>query len=209
MALPPSTPSSACKGARLYDSLRHCKGTPVVPGIRRKVYFIPKDDIVAWPTLPKTPAQGGTAAKMADLGTLTGNFTLASDKKWRVIDTVVSESSISGEPQGEPPYALYVNKATFKHPGNGAEGVGFAQQALADDFVYLVQQQDGRFRLVGNEMFETSTQAKWESGSSGSTDKAGMTIEVSVNALSLPPFYPGEIITEEGKISGETGLAIA
>lgn len=201
--------TTSCNGARLYDSLRHCKGTPVIPGIRRKVYFIPKDDITTWPTLPKTPAQGGTAAKMSDLGTLTGKFVLAADKKWRTIDTVVSESSISGEPQGEPPYALYQNKATFKYPGNGADGVGFAQQALADDFVYLVQQQDGRFRLIGNEMFETSTQAKWDSGSSGSTDKAGMTIEVTVNALSLPPFYPGEIVTEEGKISGETGLPIA
>ena len=43
-----------CDAKTLYKSLGFCKGTTILPGIRTTVYYIPKRDIVTWPTLPTT-----------------------------------------------------------------------------------------------------------------------------------------------------------
>lgn len=43
-----------CTNAALYDSLPFCKGKTILPGIRSRLYYVPKRDIVSWPTLPDT-----------------------------------------------------------------------------------------------------------------------------------------------------------
>ena len=68
-----------CANEALYDSLKHCKGTTVLPGLRPHVYYIPKSDIVTWPTRTNVADTGATMKK---LGQLTGDFVLAAEKKW-------------------------------------------------------------------------------------------------------------------------------
>ncbi len=198
--------SSNCTTKSLYEGLPWCQGSPVLPGIRGKVYYIPKKDIVTWPTLPS--ADGSDGQTMADLATYKGNFTLKADKKWLLLDVVDKSSSVSSEAQGEQPCITSLNKATFLHPGTKAAVTGFVRQANTDDVVYIVFEKTGEARVIGNAMYQTTTKAAQASGSSP-TDSAGTTIEVEVTDLCPAPFYPGDIETEDGTIDGSTGEAKA
>ena len=57
----------------LQRSLGWCQGQPVLPGIRRRLYYTSKQNIVQWPAY--TTDQGGRYAFAA----YTGNFSLKAD----------------------------------------------------------------------------------------------------------------------------------
>lgn len=100
-----------CTNAALYGSLPYCKGKPILPGIRSRLYFIPKRDIVKWPSLPEV-----AETNMAELATYEGDFTLAADKKWQYIDLIDNKGKIESESQGDP-----LTTQEVKRPGNAAE----------------------------------------------------------------------------------------
>ena len=193
------TPNNDCAHESLYDSLKHCKGTTVLPGLRPHVYYIPKSDILSW---PKRTAVSDEGATMKKLGQLSGDFVLAADKKWRRIDLVSPQSNVTSESQGEAPSKTFNNQASFRYPGLNADAVGFCRQANADDLVYLWPQRDGQYRCLGNESFAQ------ESGSS-ETDQAGTTINVAVTDEMPSPYYLGKIEAEDGDYSGADGSPIA
>lgn len=175
----------------------------MLPGIKAAVYFIPKRDIVTWPTLPAL----GDAENMAALATYSGNFVLASDKKWLTIQSLSTKSSVTTETQGEYPSVTALNKITLKHPGTDEEAAGFCRQAMADDLVFLVQQRNGKFRVIGSEQFESTTKPSQALGE-GNTGEAGTTLEVEATDVCPAPFYPGNIETASGTISGENGSKV-
>ena len=197
--------TNPCASTALYESLVHCKGATVLPGLRPHIFYIPKSDIVTFPTPPNTVPSGGT---MGALATISENFVLAADAKWKKIDIVASASNVNSESQGEAPSKTFNNTGVFKYPGNNAEAAAFCRQANADDIVYLWPQRDGQYRVLGNPMFETNTTPAQESGSA-ETDASGTTINVAVTDTMPSPFYTGKIETEDGDISGVDGSPIA
>lgn len=190
----------SCNTDKLYGSLTWCKGQAILPGIRGRIYYISKKDIVKWPKLPETATAGNTAK----IVTYDGDFTLAADTKWKYIDIISTKSPVTSETQGEVPCVTSLNKATFKHPGTEEEATAFAKEANNDDLVYQVQTRKGKFRVIGNEMFETVTKISQEIGGAV-TDEAGTTIEVEVTDVCPAPFYTGVIETKEGDIDAGTG----
>ena len=66
--------------AALQRSLNWCQGTPELPGIKRRLYYIAKSLIAQWPTLPKDAQGRPTAAKYQ------GSFVLVADATWKYID---------------------------------------------------------------------------------------------------------------------------
>lgn len=188
-----------CTNAALYESLSFCKGKPILPGIRSRLYFIPKRDIVAWPELPEV-----ASSNMAELATYKGNFTIAAEKYWQYIDLIDNKGKIESESQGDYPARSFLNKTSVVHPETNEEATGFCRQANADDFVYLIQVRNGKFRVLGNEAFPTDTKPKQDSGE-GVTGDFGTTIEVEVTDVCPAPFYAGEILTKEGTIDAATG----
>ena len=187
--------ATECSNAALYSSLGFCKGKPLLPGIRTRVYYIPKSDIVKFPVLPETATEN-----MASLATYTGSFELEAEKKWKYIDLVDNKGKIESESQGDFPARTFVNKISLVHPETDEEATGFCRQANADDFVYLVQVRNGKFRVLGNEAFRTDTKPKQDSGEGVSGD-FGTTIEIEVTDVCPAPYYTGEIITDEGTIN--------
>ena len=190
-----------CNAVNIYDSLIHCKGETVLPGLRPQAYAIPKSAIVKWPTLPKPSDEGAT---MESIATYKGDFALAADAKWLKIDLIDTASNISSASQGEFPSKTFINNATLKFAGNNESASGFARMALTDDMIYVVQQRDGKFRVVGNRMFSTNTNPSQESGMAV-TDASGTTFEASVTDVCPFPFYPGKLVTEDGVLDCATG----
>lgn len=195
---------SECVSNDLYQSLGFCQGKTVLPGIRRRVYFQKKSNIAKWPKLPDLETDGTTMDKIA---VYEGDFTLAADKKWLALDVLTAKSDVTSESQGEKPAVTMLNKTNLLHAGTDEAATGFCRMALNDDLVFLVQQRNGKFRVVGNEAFETSVKPSQNSGQ-GETGEAGTTLEVSVTDECPAPFYTGKIETEEGTISGADGSAV-
>ena len=187
--------ATECSNAALYSSLGFCKGKPLLPGIRTRVYYIAKSDIVKFPTLPDKATEN-----MASLATYTGSFELEAEKKWKYIDLIDNKGKIESGSQGDFPARAFVNKISLVHPETDEEATGFARQANADDFVYLVQTRNGKFRVLGNESFRTDTKPKQDSGEGVSGD-FGTTIEIEVTDVCPAPYYTGEIQTDEGTIN--------
>ena len=190
-----------CSTLNLYDSVRFCDGTTVMPGIRRKAYFIQQDNIAKYPKLPKLSDE---AVKMGELACYEGNFMLMADAKFKVIDLDDSASNVVSESQGEKPSKSFLNKATFKHPGKGEEATGFARLANGSNLLFIYQERDGSFRVIGNEMFSTNVKPAQESGSK-ETDASGTTFNIEVTDVCPAPFYKGIIPTEEGDVDASTG----
>lgn len=193
-----------CTSKGMYESLAWCPGQTSTPGIRRKVYFIPKSWIAKWPTLP---AIDGVVEDMGKLATLEGDFVLAADKKWQYIELLTTKSSINSETQGEKPSPTFLNKATLVHAGTDEEATGFARQANVDELIFLCQQRNGKFRVVGSEAFDSSVTISQTSGE-GDTGTAGTTLEAQCTDICPSPFYTGKIETVDGDISGADGSAI-
>lgn len=191
-----------CTAVNLYGSLIHCKGETVLPGLRPKAWWIPKSLITAWPTLP---APSDTSATMKSIATYSGDFSLAADATWLSIDLLDTASNITAASQGDKPSKTFLNSATLKYAGNNEEATGFARLANTDDGVYIVQQRDGKFRVIGNEMFETNTNPGQESGMAV-TDASGTTLEISVTDVCPAPFYVGKLLTEDGVLDCSTGV---
>lgn len=193
-----------CSNTALYESLDFCAGTTVLPGIRQKIYGISKRDIKTWPTLPSVPA----ANDMKSIAVYSGNFELQADKKWLFISLAPNKGKISSEPQGDVPARTFLNKIEGAvHPETDEMAAAFSRQAVADDMVFLVQQRNGKFRVVGCEAFPTTVSPSMDSGE-GVDGDFGTTFEVEATDVCPAPFYPGTIETEDGDISGVDGSPI-
>ena len=192
-----------CTNAALYDSLPFCKGKTILPGIRSRLYYVPKRDIVSWPTLPDT-----AKTDMSELATYEGDFTLASDKNWNFIDLVDNKGKIESESQGDKPARSFLNKTSVVHPETDEYATGFARQANSADFVYLTQVRNGKFRVLGCEAFSTDTKPKQDSGE-GVTGDFGTTLDIEATDVCPAPYYKGKIVTKDGIIDAATGQPVA
>lgn len=193
-----------CTYGGIYASLKFCKGKTVLPGLRNRLYFIPKAWIVKWPKLRAISGQTVSMFSVYD-----GAFTLAADKKWMYIDVIDNKGKLESESQGDKPSRTFLNKLAVVHPETDELAASFCRQANADDFVYLVQVRGGKFRVLGNEMFETDTKPKQDSGEGVSGD-FGTTIEIEVTDECPAPYYYGTIEAVDGDIEldPETGLPV-
>jgi hypothetical protein len=178
-----------------YKDLDWCDGELNLPGIKRTVYAISKRDIVAWPTLPDT-----FTTEIGEIARYIGNFTLAAGKKWSKIGIVVEKSPVDSKSQGVRPSKTFLVTATFQHPGTEENATGFSRQANNDDLVYLVETKKGKFRVVGNDIYQTDSSIDQKLGGAA-TDEMGTTFTVTVTDVCAAPFYTGEIVTEDGTIN--------
>lgn len=186
----------------LQRSIAWCQGKPEYPGIRGRVYYTSKGNIVRFPTLARDQLKRATGA------TLEGNFLLASGEVWHYIDINVEKSQLTSEAQGEAPSQTQLNKLTLVHNGVGEEASAAAAFMNNNDNVYVVQDMAGRFRVVGNERWQSVTTVAQDSGQG--TNPASTTIEVQCTDEIAAPFYAGELELENNQIldcsSGEIGV---
>ena len=194
-----------CASVDIYKSLEFCKGETVLPGIRPEVWFIKKSQILGWPPLDKPSDEGAT---MESIATYKGDFMLPADVVFRQLDVLTTASNVTSASQGDPPSKTFLNSSTLKHAGNSAAATGFCRMANSDDLVFVFRQRDGKFRVIGNESFETNVNPSQDSGMAV-TDASGTQLEVSVTDVCPAPFYVGKLPTEKGVIDCSTGKIAA
>lgn len=178
----------------LQKSLAWCMGMPELPGIRRRIYYISKDQIAKWP-----PYNRDDNSRRTKTAVLTGNFTLVADAKWKYIDILADKSQLTSEAQGEIPSQTQLNKLTAVHPGVGPEATAAACYLNNSDNVFIVEDTKGYYRVVGCEKWVTKTTVAQDNGQ-GPTGTTSTTISVEATDEVPAPFYFGTIETEDGTI---------
>lgn len=193
-----------CTTKDLYKSVRKCPGVRITPGIRPKFLSILKSQILKWPVLPDSLDE--KAEDMTALATYKGNFTLAADAKWHVVDLVALKSNISTDTQGEAPSATFLNKAEYIVGGMDADITGYGRMVINDEMIFAQQMPGGRFRILGCDTFAPKCTFAQSSGTSA-TDSVTSTLSVEATDVCPSPFYDGKLETDEGDISGLDGSA--
>lgn len=182
------------KCSSIQKSLGWCQGTPELPGIKRRLYYIAKSDIVKWPKLP-VDAQGRPTS-----ATYQGSFVLAADAKWHYIDVLPDKSGVTSEAQGELPSQTQLNKLTAVHPAVGEEASAAAAYLNNTDNVFIIEDMKDNLRVVGSDRWATKTTVAQDLGQ-GATGTTSTTINAEASDVVPAPFYTGEIVTEEGTIN--------
>lgn len=179
----------------LQRSLAWCQGRPELPGVKRRIYYISKYDILKWPTLPHD-ANGRLIGSAYQ-----GDFTLRADASWKYIDIIPDKSQLTSEAQGEYPSQTQLNKLVAVHPSVGSEATAAAAYLNNNDNVFLVEDMKGAFRVVGSDKWQTKTTVAQDLGQ-GAAGSASTTINVEASDECPAPFYSGEIVTDDGTTSG-------
>ncbi len=180
----------------LQESLAWCQGTPVLPGVRRRLWYTSKANITQWPAYQKNAGTG--QPQNAEYNTT--NFALKADTYWHFIDILPEKSQLTSDPQGEIPSQTQLNKLTAVHPGTGKEASAVAAYLNNSDNVFIVQDMAGNWRVVGSRFYETKTTVTQDNGQ-GATGTASTTINVEATDLVPSPFYSGTIETEDGELT--------
>ena len=123
--------------------------------MRRRIYYLAKSEIVAWPLLERDA--NGIRAISAKYK---GDFTLKADAKWKYIDILPDKSQLTSEPQGELPSQTQLNKLVAVHPGVGAEASAAAAYLNNSDNVFIIQDiSANKSRVEGREFRESDKTA--------------------------------------------------
>lgn len=177
----------------LQKSLGWCQGTPELPGVKRRIYYLAKSEIVGFPKLPRDEHGRATSAIYE------GDFTLKADAKWKYIDILPDKSQLTSEAQGELPSQTQLNKLVAVHPGVGPEASAAAAYINNTDSVFVVEDMKGNYRVVGCDKWNTKATVAQDLGQ-GATGTTSTTINVEASDEVPAPFYVGTLETEDGDI---------
>ena len=178
----------------LQRSLDWCQGTPELPGIKRRIYYLAKSQIVRWPTLP-TDENGRPTSAIYQ-----GNFVLAADASWKHIDVLPDKCKVTSEAQGEVPRHTQLTQLTAVHPAVGPEASAAAAYINNTDNVFLVEDMRGKYRVIGCDKWNTKATVAQDLGQ-GATGTTSTTINAEASDVVPAPFYEGEIVTETDTIN--------
>ena len=126
-------------------------GTPELPGVRRRVYYTSKNDILVWPKLPHNEV-GRVTSSVYD-----GSFTLKENAVWKYIDILPEKSQLTSEAQGELPSQTQLNKLVAVHPSVSEAASAAAAYLNNNDDVFIVEDMKGKHRVVGCDKWTTKT----------------------------------------------------
>ena len=182
----------------IQKSLGWCQGTPELPGVKRRIYFIAKSFIVGFPQLPRDELGRSTSA------VLVGDFVLMADATWKYIDILPDKSQLTSEAQGELPSQTQLNKLVAVHPGVGKEASAADAYINNTDNVFVVEDMKGNYRVLGNDKWTTKATVAQDLGQ-GATGTTSTTINVEATDEVPAPFYVGKLDTEDGEIDCATG----
>lgn len=182
----------------IQKSLGWCQGTPELPGVKRRIYFIAKSFIVGFPQLPRDELGRSTSA------VLVGDFVLMADATWKYIDILPDKSQLTSEAQGELPSQTQLNKLVAVHPGVDQDASAAAAYINNTDNVFIVEDMKGNYRVLGNDKWTTKATVAQDLGQ-GATGTTSTTINVEATDEVPAPFYVGKLDTEDGEIDCATG----
>ena len=166
----------------IQKSLEWCLGQPQYTGMRSRLYFTARANILAWPKLPKD--ENGRVLSAVYYG----GFVLAAGAQWLYIDILPEKSQLTSEPQGEYPAQSQLNKLVAVHPGIEVNASAAAAWFNNNETVFMVEDMRGNSRIVGNKDYPIKVTVTQDTGQ-GITGSPSTTITVEASDDVPAPFY--------------------
>ncbi len=170
-------------------------------GISDEIFYIPKQDIVGWPSIAN---DFDTAEDNNEYACYSGNFTLAASKAWHRLYNTQGKGKISWEYQGETDCKVVINKASLSYPKLTDEIRAFAKFASNGDFVFMVKH-DSKYYVIGNDDYRATVTPNGDSGDAPGSAK-GVTIDIECPDVTPLPTYSGTLPLSDGTLNCETGV---
>lgn len=180
--------------ATLEGSVGWCQGRTSLPGIRRRLYYISKSKVLNFPDLMRDENGNILAPVYKD------EITIAADAVWHYIDLLPDKCQLTSDAQGEVPSQSQLNKLTAVHPGVDERATMIASYINNNDCLFIVEDMEGRGRLLGNDRYTTKATVAQDLGQ-GPTGTTSTTISVEVTDAVPAPFVRSTILTEDGEVS--------
>lgn len=177
------------------DSVDWCEGKTVIPGIRRKIFYVANGKILTRPDL-EMESVNPTRDVLSG-----GEYTLAEGEFFHCIDVDAAKSSFTSEPQGEMPSQTQLNKLTLVHPGVDAISSLAASYINNIPCEVLFQDGNGEWRVLRNRYFPVKGTVAENLGE-GPTGTAATTITFEATDIIPAPYVTGiKIKTEMGEVT--------
>lgn len=178
-----------------FEDVQWSQGQDNMSGLIGPIYWTPSEDVdlSAPPTLE------------ADGVTISGDITLAANKKFFTLYQTRGTGKIDTNMVGERDGKSFENILECKFPGETPEFVAFMLQVKNTPVVVIARDAQGRYRLLGISLvggaLTKDLEAYFESnaGTTGAaaSDAKGHTIQVKAEANHPPLFYTGTIDVDE------------
>ena len=176
------------------------------PGsIADEVYVAFQSEINAFPTITDDfdPSSSGQIT-LNSMVNLTGNFTMATGKKFMKMYNTQGQGNLSYETVGEADGKLFKNKLECKFPKITDDIRAFAKYTANTKCIYVVKHA-GSFYVLGHPDYPVVTNTSGDTGKNAE-DAHGITINVEAIDTTPLPKYVGTLIVDGGTIDCETGI---
>lgn len=187
-----------------YSDIDFTIGSVNPSGIGPKIYYCPKSDITSFPT-PANPEDIG--ATLATVAKITGDFVMATGKKFKLLYSTQGKGKITAESTGEVDMKMYLNKAVIVYPKLTPETLGLAKAMANGDYVFVIQH-DSKFFLIGSKDYRCAASVTVDSGDAAGSAK-GVTINLECPDVTPTPIYAGELSITGGTLDCDTGVFTA
>lgn len=174
-----------CK--KIQKSLDWCLGTPELPGIRNRIFYIEKKYIMKWPELMRD-----------DNGNISGNsyvgsFVIAPDSAFHYITILGEKSQLTSEAQGEQPNQTQLNKLVGVLPYTDDRATMLAAYLNNTDCIFIAEDMAGHYRVIGSPYYHTKATVTLNIGQNGG-ETGSTTMNIEAPDIVTSPFYNGEIL---------------
>ncbi len=174
----------------LYD-VPHIDGEDNTPGVQQKVLFGRISEVLTFPS-PVSDNSAGTGS-FADLVTISGNIVMKPGCNVYEMYVTIETSKLDGKLQGETDGKNFSNEATFFHPGQSADILGFLQWSKNSDLFAIIFENDGQARLLGHKGYPAKMISADSSTGDATTSKRGVTFTLKSARKGPAPIFTGKV----------------
>ncbi|MDR1554217.1 MAG: hypothetical protein LBS69_12285 [Prevotellaceae bacterium] len=168
-------------------------------GIKSIAYYIPKSDIVTFPTI-----KNEDATTVAEAVNYTGDFVLKTGKFFYSIYSTQGKGAYTSEAMGEKDCKLFTNKVTLSYPDITDEGRNMMKGFVNANILLVIPLPQKRFVVLGSEDYDVDSAITGTTGDAPGSAK-GLTVEISAPDVTPFPLYKGELQLEDGVLDCATG----
>jgi len=171
-----------------YNNLPGLQGQENRPGLMKNVFIAPVRDFDTIEEPTDTGLMDGSSVK------ITGDHTFVATKGWLKMYTTLETAQLIAETIGERDGRGHRLELTAFRPGVGAENIEFANKAIGDEFLILVETLEGDYIQVGRERLAAEcTASNMDTGTVGGGRKG---YSFTFETFGSPLLYEG-VITEK------------
>ncbi|MDR2127349.1 MAG: hypothetical protein LBP63_11050 [Prevotellaceae bacterium] len=169
-------------------------------GIKSLVYYIPKSDILSFPTI-----KNEDATTIAEAVNYTGNFVLKENKHFFSLYSTQGKGSGASETFGEKDCKMFNNKVILSFPDITDEARNMMKGFVNANILLVVPLPQNRFVVIGSTDYNVETNINATTGDAAGSAK-GLTIEVTAPDVTPFPFYKGTLQLADGVLNCATGV---